>query len=125
MIKQIILVGIGGGVGSIFRFLISVLTRRHFQETFPLATFIVNLSGCFLIGLLIGTLTRHSDSDNQLKVLLITGFCGGFTTFSTFASENMQLIANNQWPVAFSYTALSILLGVALVWTGMWLVKVN
>src|SRR5690606_27177284 len=99
--------------------------RKHFHGTFPLATLIVNLFGCFLIGLLVGMLIRRSDTNNQLRLLLITGFCGGFTTFSAFASENMQLIANNQWPVALSYTVLSILLGVALVWTGMWLVKLS
>lgn len=123
MIKQLILVGIGGGVGSMLRFLVSALTSKYFHGTFPLATFVVNLCGCLLIGVLIGLLGRQSDPGGHLKFLLITGFCGGFTTFSTFASENLQLIHSQQGLLAFGYTAASVLLGICLVWMGMWVVK--
>lgn len=121
MLKQLIMVGIGGGVGSIFRFLVSVVTSKYFQGAFPLATFIVNLAGCFLIGLLVGALGQQS---NQLKLLLITGFCGGFTTFSAFANENLHLLNNNQPILASLYTLASVLLGVLFVWLGMWATKV-
>lgn len=123
MIKQLIAVGIGGGAGSILRFLVSVATRKHYDGTFPVATFMVNLSGCFLIGLLIGLIGQQASANNHLKLLLITGFCGGYTTFSAFASENIQLIQNNQLIVSLAYTLASVLLGVLMVWAGMWVTK--
>lgn len=123
MLKQLIMVGIGGGAGSIFRFLVSVVTSKYFHGSFPLATFIVNLSGCLLIGLLIGLLGQQSQVNTHLKLLLVTGFCGGFTTFSAFANENLQLIQHNQSVLALVYTLTSVLLGVAFVWLGMWAAK--
>lgn len=124
MIKQLIAVGIGGGAGSILRFLGSQVTRKYFDGAFPLATFMVNLLGCFLIGLFIGILDGKPDTNGQLKLLLITGFCGGFTTFSAFANENLQLLQNNQFILALTYTIASVLLGILMVWVGMWCPKV-
>ncbi len=120
MIKQLLLVGIGGGIGSMLRFLVSVVTSRFAQGTFPLSTLLVNLSGCFLIGILVGLFAQPPYSDNNIKSLLITGFCGGYTTFSTFANENIVLIENQQIPMAIGYTLLSVVLGISLVWIGMW-----
>lgn len=123
MFKQLIMVGIGGGVGSIFRFLVSTITSKYVHGTFPLATFIVNLSGCFLIGLLVGLLGQHSQANMHLKLLLVTGFCGGFTTFSAFANENLQLIQQSQSILALVYTIASVVLGILFVWLGMWITK--
>lgn len=120
MIKELLLVGIGGGVGSMLRFLVSVVTSRFAQGTFPLPTLLVNLSGCLLIGILVGLFAQPPYSDNNMKSLLITGFCGGYTTFSTFANENIVLIENQQVPMAIGYTLLSVVMGIALVWIGMW-----
>ncbi len=120
MIKQLLLVGIGGGIGSMLRFLVSVLTSKFVQGTFPLPTLLVNLSGCFLIGILAGLFAQPPYTDNNLRFLLITGFCGGYTTFSTFAHENLLLIENQQILPAIGYTLLSVVLGIALVWVGMW-----
>ena len=119
MIKQLLLVGIGGGVGSMLRFLVSVLTSRFVHGAFPLPTLVVNLSGCFLIGILAGIFAQPPYTDNNMRFLLITGFCGGYTTFSTFAQENLLLIENQQLPTAIVYTLLSVVLGIALVWLGM------
>lgn len=102
------------------RFLVSVVTSRFAQGTFPLSTLLVNLSGCFLIGILVGLFAQPPYSDNNIKSLLITGFCGGYTTFSTFANENIVLIENQQIPMAIGYTLLSVVLGISLVWIGMW-----
>lgn len=118
MIKQILLVGAGGAVGSIVRFLSSLLINRSEPYVFPLATFIINILGCFCIGLFANLIPS-----NNLRLLLITGFCGGFTTFSTFASENLTLIDNNQLPLAFVYTIASCILGVCAVWLGMLVTK--
>lgn len=124
MIKQLILVGIGGGLGSMLRFLVSVSTGRFVHGTFPLPTLLVNLSGCFLIGVLVGIFSQPPYVSNNMRFLLITGFCGGYTTFSTFAHENLLLIENQQIPLAIGYTLLSVVLGIALVWAGIWVSQV-
>lgn len=119
MLKQLLLVGIGGSLGSMLRYLVSVLTGRFVQSAFPLPTLLVNLTGCFLIGLLAGALSHVMDGNTNLRLLLITGFCGGYTTFSAFAYENLQLIESQQFTLAIAYTLLSVVLGIGLVWTGM------
>jgi CrcB protein len=121
MIKQLILVGLGGGIGSIMRFLVSKIPFA--QSSFPWATFIVNITGCFLIGLLIGLSVRYRFLDADMRLLLVTGFCGGFTTFSTFSAENVYLYqSGNYLPLAF-YVLLSIIAGFAAVFLGLALSK--
>ena len=123
MIKQITLVAFGGAAGSVSRYLISLWGTKHFSYTFPLSTFIVNMTGCFIIGFLIG-LSRHIVFENEMKLVLIVGFCGGYTTFSTFSSENMKLIeTGNYWTLA-SYIASSVLFGLIAVWGGNVLSKI-
>ena len=123
MLKTLLIVGLGGGLGSIFRFLTSVLTQRYVQSLFPWATFIVNILGCLVIGLLVGYLTKNNLAHAHLKLLFITGFCGGFTTFSAFALENLKLFQSGHSLMALLYIALSVLLGIFAVWGGMLLVK--
>jgi CrcB protein len=121
MIKQLILVGLGGGIGSIMRFLVSRIPFA--QSSFPWATFIVNVAGCFIIGLLIGLSVKHQFLDANMKLLLVTGFCGGFTTFSTFSAENVHLYhAGNYLTLAF-YVLLSVIVGFAAVLLGLTLSK--
>jgi fluoride exporter len=123
MIKQVLLVGLGGGFGSIFRYLTSVLTEKFYSGTYPLATFIANILGCFIIGLLIGIIGHHSQANQNLKLLLVTGFCGGYTTFSTFASENITLLQANHSLTAILYIGTSVIAGLLAVWLGMALTK--
>lgn len=123
MFKNILLVGLGGAVGSILRYLTSVLVQKYYSSIFPLATFIANVIGCFLIGILISWLEKNNTIDSPLKWLLITGFCGGYTTFSTFALENIQLMQSQQTLWAIFYSLGSILLGILSVWLGMTLAK--
>ncbi|WP_118196886.1 fluoride efflux transporter CrcB [Albibacterium indicum] len=123
MLKHILLVGLGGGIGSILRFLTSVVTQKYNSTLFPLATFAVNILGCFLIGLLIGLLGTSIQNNQNLRFLLITGFCGGYTTFSTFASENFNLLQNHSYGMAALYIGTSIVGGLIAVWLGLTITK--
>lgn len=122
MIKQLLLVGLGGGIGSIFRYLTSVWTAKYYVNAFPLATFITNILGCFAIGLLIGYFS-NTNTDNNLKLLFITGFCGGYTTFSTFAAENISLLQNQNYFTLIAYTLASVLVGFLAVGLGLMISK--
>ena len=124
MIRALILVGIGGGIGSIFRYLTAVVVNRYFHSSFPWATFAANILGCLIIGLLLGFFERHQLTNHDLKYLFITGFCGGYTTFSTFAAENMNLFHSGNTMTAFLYIAASILTGLFAVWLGLTLTKI-
>lgn len=123
MLKQILLIGIGGGLGSILRYLTSILTEKYNTSIFPLATFTANILGCLLIGLLIGLLGQNIQTNQNLKLLFITGFCGGYTTFSTFASENITLFQNNNYWTAILYIGTSVLVGLLAVWIGFTITK--
>lgn len=116
MIKQILLVGVGGGLGSILRYLTSVATVRYFDDAFPLATFSVNVIGCFVMGLLTG---MPGALTQEARLLFVAGFCGGFTTFSAFAFENVRLLQGHNYLTAFFYIGLSVLAGLVGVWLGL------
>lgn len=124
MIKQLLLVGLGGGLGSIFRYLTSVLTLKYYTHSFPLPTFITNIIGCLLIGLLIGFLGPNIPSNQNLRLLFITGFCGGYTTFSAFALENISLWQSQNYFTLIAYTLASVLFGFAAVALGLTLAKI-
>lgn len=124
MWKDIFYVGIGGGIGSILRFIASRLVARYVAAEWLFAgTLVVNMTGCFLIGLLSGWMLAHQPENQSFRLLLIVGFCGGYTTFSTFAFENLRLIETNQWGLFALYTFTSVLVGLLAVWGGMKLVS--
>jgi CrcB protein len=118
--KEIAIVFIGGGFGSVLRFGVGKLFISSMSK-FPMATFLVNIIGCFLIGLL---LAYFSKSENSFyKLLLVTGFCGGFTTFSTFSNETILLLKNNQITLALVYIISSLLLGLIATFIGYLLIN--
>lgn len=119
MIKEILFVGIGGAAGSILRYVTTLVTVKYYPASFPLATFIVNVAGCFLVGLLFGVMGQESSGNQNLKLLLITGFCGGFTTFSAFAMENVSLVQSGNTVTAGGYIVASIVFGILAVWIGL------
>lgn len=123
MLKTILFIAIGGAIGSVFRFLTTVLVSKFWSNNFPLATFIANIIGCFLIGLFIGILAKNNLENSNLKWFLVTGFCGGFTTFSAFGMENFNLFQSNNSLLAFGYIGISILLGLSAVWFGLFITK--
>ena len=123
MLKTILYIAFGGAIGSVLRFLTSLFVAKFWQNHFPLATFLTNVVGCFLIGIFIGYLDKNNLTDSNLKWFLITGFCGGFTTFSTFGLENFNLFQSNNSFLAFAYIASSIIAGLFAVWLGLFLSK--
>jgi CrcB protein len=113
MLSNIALVGIGGAVGSIIRFLF----QRSFNWSFPYGTLTVNLMGCFAIGILWAWIAKQSLAEHH-KLLLITGFCGGFTTFSAFTQEGVQMLMQNKWLQFTGYLSASVIGGFLLTYLG-------
>lgn len=116
MLKDLVLVGLGGAVGSMLRYAVTLLGRCVSAHA-AVATLLCNLAGCFLIGLLIGCTTKGMNAD--LRLLLVGGFCGGFTTFSTFSAEVLAWIERGEVWNAIAYGGISVVLGVALTFVGL------
>ena len=123
LLKNLLLVGLGGGLGSMVRFLCQKYVYEWHPHHFPFGTFIVNIAGCFLIGIFYALADREQWLSPQWRVLLTTGFCGGFTTFSSFAFENISLLKHGEIGYLLLYTLGSVVLGIAACWAGIWLIK--
>jgi CrcB protein len=122
--KQFALVFLGGGIGSMLRYGISKTLNTYLQHFF-LGTFMVNVIGCLLIGLIIGfSLKGNVISENQ-TLLLATGFCGGFTTFSAFTFEEYALLKDGEFLNFSIYALASIITGLLAVFVGLWLAKLQ
>lgn len=116
---EILYVGLGGMLGSILRYLVSQLSITFSPAGFPIHTFIINVSGSLVIGFLFGASQRLGWPSEHSRLFWMTGFCGGFTTFSAFSLENFQLFKSGAWHVALIYTALSVTLGGLGVFLGL------
>ncbi len=123
MIKNILLVGIGGAAGSVARYLIQRWTSMFYPHQFPWATLGINIAGCFLIGLFWGLSFRSFAVNENWKLFLMTGICGGFTTFSAFTLEGIGLIREQRTMAFFLYAAGSILGGLLATYIGMKLTR--
>ena len=123
MIKNLLLIALGGGLGSALRYLSNIGLEKIWANKLYYATFLVNIIGCFLIGLLIGYLQKNETDNAAIKLLLVTGFCGGFTTFSTFGLENYNLLQSQNYITSLLYIASSIVIGIAFVGIGIYLTK--
>lgn len=121
--NNILIVGLGGSAGSILRYLCQKWINEAYQHNFPLATFLVNVFGCFLIGVLYALGEKGNFLSPQTRLLLVTGFCGGFTTFSTFAFENMNLLRTGDHLYFLLYALGSVVLGIAAVYLGSFIIK--
>jgi CrcB protein len=118
MFKQILLVGIGGFIGSVARFFVSKLNLQFDILSIPVGTLAVNVTGSFIIGFITGISEKSMLISTEWRLFLMVGICGGFTTFSSFTNENLMLMHNGQYFSIFLYTALSIILGFAAVYLG-------
>lgn len=118
--KEIALVFVGGGLGSALRFGVGKLFISSLNK-FPTATFLVNMIGCLLIGLFVAYFSKSENS--FYKLLLVTGFCGGFTTFSTFSNESIILLKNNQFTLAIIYILSSLIVGLLATFLGYFLMN--
>ncbi len=123
MIRTLLIVAFGGGIGSALRFLVSKAVAENMDGTFPYPTFAVNIIGSLLIGLFYGLSSRGNLGGNSAKMLLTTGLCGGFTTFSTFCNENLTLLRGGNAITAMLYAGISIVLGFAAVAAGYWVAE--
>lgn len=122
LIKNILIVGAGSFLGGSARYLVSFLLKDH-NTSFPWATLIVNLLGCFAIGLLCGYLLKTNSEQNFISTFFVYGICGGFTTFSTFSKETFLMIQSGNYLNAIIYVAISLFVGLFLTACGYLLAK--
>lgn len=120
--KNLLLVFVGGGLGSTLRYIIGKYLNST-ESGIPWGTFTANILGSFLIGLILGLAAKNNTFSHSQTLLLATGFCGGFTTFSTFAYENHILLKSGDFLSFAMYTIASFIVGFLMVFLAMYLVK--
>ena len=121
--KTALIIFAGSGLGGVLRYLVQKLFVDAGYVNFPTGTFVVNILGCFLIGLFNALAEKNNLISTELRLALTTGFCGGFTTFSTFANENMNLLRNGDYTYFSLYIIFSVMLGIGAVILGINTVK--
>lgn len=114
---------LGGGFGAVLRYLTGMYFLKNLHTNLPLATFTVNVIGCFILGFLYILFINKTDWNSAVKLSLTAGFCGGLTTFSTFSVEVFEMIRNTQYVQAFLYIGLSVLVGLIAVMIGAYFAK--
>ncbi|MEO6833788.1 MAG: fluoride efflux transporter CrcB [Chitinophagaceae bacterium] len=124
MNRSIILIGIGGLLGSIARYLLASFFTKLFPSAFPYGTFIVNIVGCLLIGIFYGLSERYNWFTPDLRLFLATGFCGGFTTFSSLTFENLVLLQSSEYLTFALYSIGSFAVGLLAAFGGLSLTKI-
>ena len=115
MFRNFLLIGLGGGIGSMLRYAASLVVG---QKYFPYATLAVNIIGSFIIGLVLAVSMKDESFSYNWKLFLATGICGGFTTFSSFSAENMELLQTGRYALVLTYICSSVILGIAAAWLG-------
>jgi CrcB protein len=120
--KAALFVFLGGGLGSVFRYLLG-LKLNNFESGIPYGTLLANVLGSLIIGVFFGYLTKYGTLNENHTLFIATGFCGGFTTFSTFAYENHIFLKGNDYLTMLPYIILTFALGISAVFLGLYLAK--
>jgi len=123
MLRILLLIGSGSFLGGILRFLTARYVQNEAMSSFPFGTFVVNILGCLLIGLFYGLAERGEWMSDDIRMFLTVGFCGGFTTFSTFANENIALLRDGNFLYFALYASLSVFLGLLATFAGHFITK--
>jgi CrcB protein len=123
MDRTLILVGIGGLAGSVLRYIVTLLFARQAGSAFPYGTLVVNLAGCFLIGVIFALSEKGDVLSPEWRLLLTTGFCGGFTTFSAFSYESIRLTQDGELLLLLLYVSISVIAGLLATWFGMLIIR--
>ena len=119
MIKTFLIIGFGGFLGSIARFSLGNYLTRFFDQTqFPVGTFAVNILGCFVIGLIGGLIESRDLFSPEVRLMLLVGVLGGFTTFSSFGNESLFLFQQGEMRTVLLYVGMSVFCGLLAVWMG-------
>ena len=119
-----LIAGLGSFFGGGFRYLVQQFFIRQFPEPFPVGTLVVNILGCFIIGIIFSLSERTNLLSNEMRMFLAVGLCGGFTTFSSFSLENFAMLRDGQYFYIFSYVGLSIFLGFLATYLGIQIIKI-
>ena len=120
--KIVLFVGLGSFIGGISRYLVSLFIQNKFLSTFPYGTLAVNIIGCFLIGIIYG-FSERGNMNAEWRIFLATGIMGGFTNFSSFSNETVSMLRDAQYLQAFSYIFFSVIIGLAVTFAGISLIK--
>jgi fluoride exporter len=123
MVRSLILIGIGSCIGGIFRYLTQQYVQKYYPSSIPLGTLSVNVIGCFLIGIIYALADRGNILSPAMRLFLATGLCGGYTTFSSFAYENISLMREGDFFYTGLYIMLSMVIGFAAVYLGILFIK--
>jgi CrcB protein len=123
MIKNFLIVGVGGATGSMLRYAVQKVFNIHSAAAFPTGTLLVNIAGCFLIGILWSIVSRSLSWNEEMKLLLMTGFCGGFTTFSAFTLEGIGLLKESKTSLFIIYLTASVVGGLLATFIGIRIAK--
>ena len=123
MIKNFLIVGLGGAAGSMLRYAVQRFFQVQSASPFPTGTLLVNIAGCFIIGILWSMVSRTLTWNEEMKLLLMTGFCGGFTTFSAFTLESIGLLKENKAVLFLIYLTASVVGGFIATFIGIRIAK--
>jgi CrcB protein len=121
--KPIIIIWLGGGLGSLLRYWMQIGVNRYTTVSFPAGTLLVNITGCFIIGILYGLSNKYTWLTFEWRLFLVTGFCGGFTTFSSFSYESISLFRQGNYIYFILYAVLSVILGLLATVGGLVIIK--